>query len=119
MFGLPRKKARAAEGKLPSARTCEDFGIFKPLFKRLVNGYRNPSLVQTQARHSGESLASARRTFSSSNGLTLYVRLGGGRRSPSRPPPGKWTRRLRSFFSNGTESNLLAERSLHAARVLR
>lgn len=104
----PSAEKRAAE-EIAQRTHCEDFGIFKPLFKRLETDIQS-GMVQTQPV-TAENRGISEKDFFILNGLTLYVAEVG---EPLKTTAGEVDRRLRLIFSNGTESNLLL-RSLQRA----
>lgn len=108
----PSVDRKAAE-EVASAKRCEDFATFKPLFNRvqsdLEDGVR---ITRPFVRDLGMSKADIKQgEFFIVGGQVAYVASMGG---PIEAPNGETDARLRVVYSNGTESDLLL-RSLQRA----
>lgn len=104
---------RKAADEIASAKRCDDFGAFKPLFDKvqadLDAGTRT---TRPFVRDLGMSKADiAPGEFFILGGQIAYVAEAG---EPIKAPNGETDARLRVIYSNGTESNLLL-RSLQRA----
>jgi len=91
---------RAAE-EIANREKCEDFDVFKPLFKK-VEGELKSGL--RASRPFGKDASIEVRQWFILDGQTAYVADEG---EEFDSPQGKKDARLRVIFSNGTESNLL------------
>lgn len=104
---------RTAAEEIASAKRCEDFAIFKPLFDRvetdLEAGVRTTRLFGKEVGTSDATIAIG--DFFILGGQVVYVAAAG---EHFRTPNGEPDARLRVIYSNGTESDLLL-RSLQRA----
>lgn len=104
---------RTAAEEIASAKRCEDFATFKPLFDRvqadLEAGIRTTRLFGKEVGTSDATIAVG--DFFVLGGQVVYVASVG---EQFRTPNGEPDARLRVIYSNGTESDLLL-RSLQRA----